>query len=277
MLDKLKPYIARPALYAPGTAQFWRDPHISAHVLDTHLNPAEDAASRQPSFMNKSVLWIASLVPPAEYPALLDLGCGPGLYAERFCRAGYDVTGIDFSPRSIDYAKHQAAEHGHDITYHNRDYLSLDIDGAFDVVTLIYCDFGVLSTESRALLLGRVRRALRPGGRFIFDVFTPAHGSGGPETKDWQYNGDGGFWDAGPHLLLNAFYRYDEDNTELTQAIVVGEDGINCYNLWEHRFTRESLSAEIQKAGFSGFTLYGDVSGAAYAESGATMCAVAVK
>jgi len=41
---------------------------------------------------------------------ILDLGCGPGLYAERFAIKGHKVTGIDFSENSIKYAKKSAAE-----------------------------------------------------------------------------------------------------------------------------------------------------------------------
>ncbi len=51
------------------------------------------------------------------YPLLFDIGCGPGIYAEKFARQGYYVTGIDFSKRSIDYAKNSALKQGLDISY----------------------------------------------------------------------------------------------------------------------------------------------------------------
>ncbi|HOJ15222.1 MAG TPA: class I SAM-dependent methyltransferase, partial [Deltaproteobacteria bacterium] len=41
---------------------------------------------------------------------ILDLGCGPGLYTKRLSDAGYDVTGMDYSRRSIAYAKEHDTE-----------------------------------------------------------------------------------------------------------------------------------------------------------------------
>ncbi len=269
----LERFLGRPALYAPGTSQFWADGHIAKALLQAHLDPASDAASRTPAFMDRSVGWIASMAPPARYPALLDLGCGPGLYARRFHGAGYQVTGVDFSQRSIEYAKAE----GDGIAYIHQDYLSLTYDCRFDVVTLIYCDFGVLSTQDRAALLDRVYRALRPGGKFVFDVFTPARHAGRGEQKNWEYCPDGGFWDAGAHLCLHSFYRYDEDNTVLDQTVVATDTKVECYNIWEHCFTEESLAGELRGAGFDRFELFDDIAGKPYGKEGDAICAVATK
>ncbi len=101
------------------------------------------------------------------------MSCGPGLYAERFSSAGYVVTGIDFSKRSIEYAKKQTLLNKSSIEYHYKNYLTIDYLEKFDVVTLIYCDYAVLSIKERHILLKKVYQALKPNGKFIFDVFTP--------------------------------------------------------------------------------------------------------
>ena len=101
--------LALPPLYARTARAFWDDEHISAQMLKAHLAPDVEAASRRHEFIERSARWIAQLQPPERYPALTDFGCGPGLYAERFARAGYRVTGIDCSRRSIDYARRSAA------------------------------------------------------------------------------------------------------------------------------------------------------------------------
>ena len=277
MLKELEPFLNKPPLYTSSTNQFWNDDHISRYVLDSHLNPDEDAASRNPVFTDRSVSWIASIAPPYRYTTLLDLGCGPGLYAERFSRAGYTVTGIDFSTRSISYAKEQTAIHNSGIKYFYQDYLSINYDNCFDLITLIYCDFGVLSAVDRALLLDKVYKGLKSGGKFILDVFTPAQHQGKKEACDWRYHPDGGFWDKQPHLCLNSFYRYDEDNTILNQTIVANENGVECYNIWEHCFTKDALLLEAQTAVFTQYKLYGDVSGKAYDGQGNIICAVFTK
>ena len=79
-------------------------------MLASHLNPDEQGATCKHDFAFKSAEWIATVAPPAEYKKLLDLGCGPGIYAERFVKEGFAVIGIDFSTRSIAYAKKQTAQ-----------------------------------------------------------------------------------------------------------------------------------------------------------------------
>lgn len=276
MNAELLRFSKRPSCYAPSSSKFWDDEHISKGMLEAHLDPDWDAATRNHGFVTRSAEWIANLAPPARYPRLLDLGCGPGLYAERFHLNGYQVTGMDFSRRSIDYAREQAEKNGHPITYYYGNYLDLDFEEEFDVVTLIYCDLGVLSTEDREKLIGKVRRALRPGGRFILDVFMPRQYEGREESKDWS-DEEGGFWNAKPHLCLNAFYRYEEQRTMLSQTIVVTAEETHCYNIWEHLFTREEMEKDLLSAGFHTVDFNGDVVGSEYDAKGTLFCAVATR
>lgn len=273
LLDFLKD---RPKLYEPSTAKFWDDEHISKGMLEAHLNPEWEAATRKHEFVDRSVDWITGLTKNKDFPDLLDLGCGPGLYTERFFKKGFHVTGIDFSTRSIDYAKESAKRQGFFITYLYRDYLELFYQEEFDVITLIYCDFGVLSDENRTTLLGRVYQALRPGGTFVFDVFHPSKYTNVKETSSFSYQASG-FWSKEPHLCLYNLYRYDYCNTYLHQNIIVTADSTQCYNIWEHTFTVDELCRDLLKAGFEAVEFYGDVSGAVLKEDSDTICAVAYK
>lgn len=276
MLKDFQPYLEKPALYAPSSSDFWDNEHISKQMLAAHLHPELDAATRSHPFLDRSAAWIASLAPPAQHPALLDLGCGPGLYAERFCRAGYRVTGIDFSARSINYAKAQAEQNGSAIEYLYQDYMSIDYAECFDAVTLIYCDYAVFSATDRQRLLKKIHRALRLGGKFVFDVFTPRMRA--QESRSWEFFASGGFFSESPHLCINAVYQYiDEDKTELRQSIVVTESAVDCYNIWDHFFTREKLLFELSLAGFPNIEFFGDVADAPFSESGETICVVATK
>ena len=223
--------------------------------------------SRRPEFIDRSVEWIISLLP--EGASLLDIGCGPGLYAKRLSDKGIRVTGIDFSERSIDYAR----EHDKKSDYIFMDYLRMDFENAFDMVILIYCDYGALIPEERANLLQRVYRALKPGGRFIFDVFTPEHTLGIKEGTSWEICPQGGFWSPEPHICLNARYRYNE-NISLDRYVVIKENEVHCHNIWDTGFTRESLLEEVLPAGFICDGFYGDVAGKPYDDGSETLCAV---
>lgn len=152
----------------------------------------------------------------------------------------------------------------------------LDYQNRFDIATLIYCDFGVLSTNDRAALLKKIRDALRPNGCLIFDVFTPQQYVGQEEYKDWVY-ADSGFWGETPYLCLNSLYRYDEENTLLRQHLNITEDQTNCYNVWEHTFMKDELISDLADAGFKIVGFYGDIAGGADSNEGKQLCVVAEK
>lgn len=276
MFNELKKYITKPKLNTPSTNNFWDDEHISKGMLEAHLNPNWDAATRKPEFLDKSVNWILKIAPSSQYKFLLDLGCGPGLYAGRFNSVGYSVTGVDFSRRSIAYAKEQSLLNKSNIEYHYQNYLTIDYVEQFDVITLIYCDYAALSIKDRLILLRKVYQALRPNGKFIFDVFTPFIRKN--ESRSWQYCEEGGFWSEKPHICLESVHQYDdEDNTELRQYIVITEETVKCYNIWEHFFTKEALLSEIQTIDFNAFEFYGDIAGKEFSDTGETICGVFTK
>lgn len=276
MFNQLSDFSKKPKLYAPSTDKFWDDDHISKGMLEAHLNPDWNAATRKHDFVDKSVRWITSIAQPAQSQQLLDLGCGPGIYAERFHKAGYTVTGIDFSKRSIEYAQEQTLLNKSNIQYYYQNYLTIDYTEQFDVITLIYCDYAPLSITDRLILLRKVYQALKPNGKFIFDVFTPLMRK--EENHSWYYSEESGFWNQNPHFCLNSVYQYDdEDNTELRQSIVLTEDTINCYNIWDHYFTKEKLISEIQPIGFNILEFYGDIAGQEFSDTGETICGVFTK
>ena len=237
-------------------------------MLEAHLNPDTDAASRRPEFIDRSVEWILSL-PLPENACLLDIGCGPGLYAKRFAARGMHVTGIDFSARSIAYAK----EHDTHSEYIQRDYLTMDYEDAFDIVTLIYCDYGALIPKEREELLRRLYRALKPGGLFVFDVFTPRYHTGHKNRKSCKIHLKGGFWSPKPHICLSADYSYD-NNIRVSCCANVDCNGLRRYNIWDTCYTQQSLLDEITPAGFALEAFYGDVAGATLTGDSETICAV---
>jgi SAM-dependent methyltransferase len=276
MFDEIMRFAVKPPLYAPSTRKFWGDEHISKGMLEAHLNPKRDAATRNHAFIDLSVLWIVKIAPPKEFPRLLDLGCGPGLYAERFYKAGYAVTGVDFSERSVAYAKARAAENNSIIDYRYQNYLTIDERDRFDLITLIYCDYAALSAADRSALLAIIFQALKPGGKFILDVFTPRMRNA--ESSSWYSAENGGFFSPKPHLCLESHWQYDDaDSTEVRQITVITEDSVECYRIWDHFFSSEALIAEIMPAGFSAFEIFGDVAGAAFSETSETVCGVFVK
>lgn len=274
-------YTGKPSLFEQGTAPFWNDEHISLGMLEAHLNPQLEAASRTRETIEQSVEWLhTDIAAPARCKRILDLGCGPGLYTSRLSRLGYATTGIDLSPRSIAYAREEAERSGDTTEYICGNYLTADFPpGSFDLIMIVYCDFPVLSTPDRDLLLRNIRRWLSDDGLFVFDVFTPQHyaGQGDKESTSW-YASPGGFWRAGAHLCLEAHYVYPEDGVYLNQAIVMDDKGeLDVYNIWDRVYTRDSAAELLVQNGFEPVGWYSDVAGKPWAEDSGLMCAVARK
>ena len=257
-MDKLLSFLqVKPKLYEKTQYNIWDNDYVSKGMLQAHLDESLDSASRNIKFVNKSVNWISELFPPTKYHNLLDLGCGPGIYTERFYNRGYYVTGIDISKRSIMYAKQSAMKNNMNIDYILNSYIEYEFQKTFDLVTLIYCDYGVLSPQERHTLLKKVYHVLSQQGVFIFDVFTPAKYYGCKEERSWEAQ-DNGFWSSSPHLLLHSFYCYSEQNTYLNQYVVITEDEICHYNVWEHAFTVQELKNDLEAVGFQDISFYGN-------------------
>ena len=253
----------KPQPFEPGEPRFWTDPHIARQMLASHLDPAVDGASRRPETIERITQWIGASAGLRPGDAILDLGCGPGLYAERLARMGFRVTGVDFSQNSIDYAVAQAREKQLPIAYRCQNYLELDDRGLYAAVLLIYGDLCPLSPDQRARLYANVRAALKPGGCFILDVTTPVcHRSHGLK-KGWYAAGEG-FWKPGPHLVLEEGFTYPDD-LFLDQYIVIEGGGqISVYRNWYQDFTPETIRAELSAAGFAVDGLWSDLAGLPY-------------
>lgn len=269
----------KPLLFEKGSSQMWIDEYISQQMLEAHLDPNTDAASRKPHTIDASVKWIAEYICDNNYDQkLLDLGCGPGLYTNRLAKQGFkNVEGVDFSTRSIDYAKTQALNLKLHVDYVCHDYLTLDFTTCFDVILLIYCDFGVLNKSERDSLLTKIYNNLKPGGKFVFDVFTPNKYRNHVDTRTWNSH-HGGFWSPTPHICLNSNYWYSKERVHLQQTIVLDDnDDLQIYNIWDQTYSLDEISSILSGIGFKDLEFFSDVTGRAYQEETEIMTIIAKK
>ncbi len=271
MLDQATAALKRPELWQRSATSLWDDPHISKGMLKAHLDPEIDAASRRHETIDRSVKWLSGMIPQGG--RILDLGCGPGLYTMRLAALGYQVTGIDYAKGSIDYAK----QHDPKTDYRYQNYLELDEEPTYDAITLIYCDYAALTPAERACLLPRIYRALKPGGRFLLDVFSRAHFKNRAERTGWHVGEKGGYWSKKPYICLEASYQYEDHRYFLDQYVVITQDAVTAYRVWDTAYTREELMGEITPFGFRCVGVFGDVCGAPYQENSDTICAVLEK
>jgi 2-polyprenyl-3-methyl-5-hydroxy-6-metoxy-1,4-benzoquinol methylase len=125
-------------------------------MISFHLNGAIDVSSRKAEFIDRSVEWVASEFNIGKDTKIADFGCGPGLYATRLAKHRAKVTGIDFSGRSIEYAKAVAARENLNISYVQQNYLDFETQDRFNLVMMIMCDFCALGPRQRKGCAGQI-------------------------------------------------------------------------------------------------------------------------
>lgn len=247
---------------------FWDDEYISKQMLDAHLDPNWDSASRKHETIKLTCKWINSKINNGIKTKLLDLGCGPGLYCSILYDMGLEVTGIDYSRRSIEYAKKEASLNERKIEYIYQDYLKMNYNQEYDAAIMIYCDFGVLSHKNREILLKKVYSALKDGGYFSFDIWSTNNNELKQSYKEWVIHKEGGFWSKTPYIeLVNKKY-YGSNNVSLKQHVIIKETGeTKVYNLWEQLYTPDSIREILNAHGFEFINVYSDLTGKAFQES----------
>ncbi len=277
VFESIKKMTLKPEPYAQGTIRLWEDPHIAKGMLESHLEADADGASRPHAFIDASVKWMAQMFPKESHPKVMDFGCGPGLYTLRLAKMGYSVSGIDVSKNSIAYAQNEAQKEGLSIHYQVGNYLTFCELEAFDLALLIYCDYGVLSDQDRLKLLKNIHKGLRPGGKLIFDVFTPEKYKDTKRSNEWSLYEAGDFFKPTPHLLLTAHWVY-EDHLHLDQYLLLSpSDHVDVIRVWDKCFTEKSLTQEVLRAGFKPISVHADVAGGRKHEDSKTLCMVLEK
>jgi SAM-dependent methyltransferase len=278
MLDFQKIFhsINKPPVFETGDSCIWTEDYISGQMLTAHLNPDTDAASRKHETIEAAVrFWLEEgLIKPGD--RVLDLGCGPGLYAERLAAAGVQVVGIDQSESSLSYAIKQAEEKNLLIEYLCMDFLKLKAEEEYDAVLQVFGEFCTLSDDNRDLFLANIYRALKPGGVFLMDVSTRKLRMQAGLKNNWHID-EGGFWGPDWHLVLEMGFNYPENDVWLDQYIVVENSGTTrTYRCWFHDYSRQTLTSVVETAGFHLEKIWSDLSGVPY-ESQSDWIAVALK
>ncbi|MBD3257348.1 methyltransferase domain-containing protein [candidate division GN15 bacterium] len=262
MFDKLHQINSRPRPFEFYTAaDLWTDDHTSAQMLQYHLNGDVDLSSRRTEFINQSVEWIIERFELSADKNVADFGCGPGLYTSRLARSGASITGIDFSTRSIDYARTEAARLSLAIDYIHADYLSFETDSRYDLIMMIFCDFCALSPTQRQTLLAKWHKLLTPTGSVLFDVSSLAAFNERKEAAGYELNQLNGFWSSEPYYGFFNTFKYDTEKVVLDKYTIVEQTRERVVYNWLQYFDVESLTAELERAGFAVDETIGDVCG----------------
>ena len=278
MFETLERINGRPKPFEYYTASdLWTGDHTSAQMLAYHLNEEIDVSSRRVAFIDRSVEWIVSYFNLGSEMKIADFGCGPGLYATRLARKQAAVTGIDFSNRSIDYARTLAQKEGLSINYVNENYLEFDSSDRFDLILMIMCDFCALSPIQRKTMLSKFHTLLAPGGAILLDVYSLRAFEARQEAAIYETNLLDGFWSSNKYYgFLNTF-KYEEAKVTLDKYTIIEPNRIRTVYNWLQHFSPDLLEEELNACEFMSENYYADVAGKPFAEESTEFAVVGRK
>ena len=118
----------------------------------------------------------------------VDLACGEGRNSIWLAEQGWEVTGIDFSPVSLDKAKRLADLLGVKVTWIEADIEErVPPQDGFDLVTMLYLQ---LPQPARSRAISSAANHVDPGGTLVIvahDLENLTHGFGGLQDPDVLY------------------------------------------------------------------------------------------
>jgi SAM-dependent methyltransferase len=152
-------------------------------ALDTHVGPHAREAPRYAEYDRFASIYDShfgqfarSLVPVLdrlvlgslpEMARILDLCCGTGQLAAALTERGFVVTGVDGSEKMLRLARRNAPA----AEFLVEDVRTLDLPDRFDAAVSTFDSINhIVELGELKLTFANVYRALRPGGRFVFDM-----------------------------------------------------------------------------------------------------------
>ena len=247
------------ALWQDGGNLPWNDPVFSARMLREHLDESHGAASRQAAERAAQLDWLWARLALAPGRRLLDLTCGPGLYAVPLAQRGVAVTGVDFGPASIAHARRLAAEAGvaRRCVFVEADVRDYEPEAAtYDAALFLYGQLAVFPRRQAAALLAKAARALRPGGRLVVELLNPER----IDKKDstWWFADDKGLWGERPflHLGERRWEAAERASVERFTTLDLASGALSEIVLCDQSYEVAEMTALLRGAGFAAVEVY---------------------
>ncbi len=184
---------------------------------------------------------------------ILDLCCGTGHFAAALGERGHEVFGVDGSAEMLRFARRNAPG----ATFVCADASDFNAGTGFDLVLSTFDSLNhVTELERLERTFTCVHAALRPGGRFAFDLNTP---------ESFQARWNGSFGDVGDArvYLVRTSHDPDANLAEFRLTLFVLDPESNAWRrsdltLAQRAFGEDELRSALLGAGFAGIDLQRD-------------------
>lgn len=244
----------RPKPWNRGGNLPWDDPAFSERMLREHLNDSHGAASRATEERALQLDWLWKKLALEPGARVLDVTCGPGLYAVELARRGAHVEGVDFGPAAVAYARDLAKT---ERVTARCNFVEADVRQhdfgreRFDAALFLYGQLAVFPREEAQQLLEAVAAALRPGGRLCVELLDQERVD--REESTWWFTGEAGLWGDAPFLSLGERFWYEDERLSCeryyTLHLETGE--LDEILLCDQTYAVEEMAGMMRSAGFT--------------------------
>ena len=237
----------------------WNEPAFSKRMLREHLDQSHGAATRADPERELIINWFWEKLALKGGHHILDVTCGPGLYAVELARRGCMVKGIDFSPASIEYARNLAV---HNNVSAQCQFIEEDVrtaefgDNNYDAALFIYGQLAVFPRDQAQTLLKRIYKALKPGGLLCVELLDQEKVD--KKRSSWWFTDDQGLWGDQPFLHLGERYWLPEENISVEQFFIIElQSGKTTeINLSDQTYAVAEVEQKLLDAGFGSVEVY---------------------
>lgn len=237
----------------------WNDPDFSRRMLREHLDEGHGAASRVTAEREQLLAWLWTKLGLNAGARVLDLTCGPGLYAVALAQRGAQVTGVDFGPASIAHARELAASAG---VSERCQFVEADVRAyepeaaAFDAALFIYGQLAVFPREVARQLLGKAATALKPGGSLLVELLEQERVD--KKNSTWWFTDETGLWGDAPFISLGERFWYEDEklSCERFYTLHLESGRLDEVILCDQTYSVEEMVQMMRDAGFATVEVY---------------------
>lgn len=268
-----------PAPWRDGDNIPWHEPGFSERMLAEHLSQAHDRASRRFGAIDAHVDWIDRRLLRGRPAKILDLGCGPGLYASRLAQKGHRCVGVDYSPASIAYAEEEARRLKLSCEYVCQDIRRAEYGTGHGLVMLIFGELNIFRPSDAKAILQKANHALTEEGLLLLEPHT--HDAVRAEgSRGWRwYSAERGLFSNGPHLCLQEHSWDAATNTATIRYFILdaATADVTTYAQTFQAYSDEEYRSLLIGCGFESVELLPSLTGAADGRQDELMAIVARK
>ncbi|MBN1486482.1 MAG: methyltransferase domain-containing protein [Anaerolineae bacterium] len=255
--------VAIPVPWSEGEKIPWNEPGFSQRMLKEHLSQEHDSASRRLEKIEQQVTWIHRHILSERQSNILDLGCGPGLYANRLALLGHTCMGIDFAPAAITYARDTAAEQDLPCTYIQADIREVHYGTGYDFAMFIYGELNVFQCADALKILCKVCDSLKTGGLLLLEPHTFAAVQRLGQSPPLWYSSAGDVFLDKAHLCLLENLWNAERAVAIQRYFIIDalSSEVSRYSASVQAYTDEQYHELLVAAGFREINMYPSLTG----------------